>query len=91
MPAQDPEDKPLSPAEKKAIEELQKRWDYQSLDAVSAAFTAGCSLSIKVAEFDTAHYEQENINLNKTLWDLWPTDPHKLDRYIETHQDKADR
>lgn len=90
MPSIDAE-KPLTPAEKNALEELKKRWDYKPLDAVSTAFTAGCSLSIKTAEFGPQHYEQKDVSLNKTLWDLWPTEPGSLGGYIDTHQEKADR
>lgn len=90
MPSQDEEEKPLTASQKAAIEKLKKQWEYQSLDSVSAAFTAGCSLGIKVADFAESHYEQHDISLNKTLWELWPTDPGKLDGYIKACQDKAD-
>lgn len=86
-----PSEKPLTPEEKKALEALKTRWDYKPLDAVSSAFTAGCSLSLPAAPFEAAHYAQADVSLNKALWDMWPTDPEGLDSYINTHQDRADR
>lgn len=82
-------DEPLSPEELKALRALTLKWDYKPLDAVSGAFTAGCSLSFAVVNLEEAHLTQEDVGLNKLLWALWPTSG--LDDYIKTNQDKADR
>lgn len=82
---------PLTAAEKAAFAKLALRWDYQPLDAVSTAFTAGSSLSFTVADFTSAHFEQKDLSLNKTLWGLWPTSGASLDEYIKKNQNEADR
>lgn len=81
----------LTAAEKAAFAKLALRWDYQPLEAVSTAFTAGSSLSFTAANFTAAHFEQKDLSLNKTLWGLWPTSGTSLDEYIKTNQKEADR
>lgn len=82
-------EKPLTEAEKAAFAKLALRWDYQPLDAVSTAFTAGSSISFTVANFTPAQFTQQDTSLNKTLWSLWATS--RLDEYIKKNQNEADR
>lgn len=64
----------LSNSERKAKNRVLDDWRCAPQILITP-FTAGSGLDFPVAKFTDAHYEQEDISLNKVLWALWPVSP----------------